>query len=80
MNFNLGIDTDAIWSANALTSTGRGKQLWSRFISAVVPPASFTLTFGPGFPDLGTVIVGSGLETGAGEGLCLETVNVNTAQ
>jgi hypothetical protein len=80
MNFNLGIDTPAIWFGNLSTSTGGGRQLWSKPIPAVVPPDSFTLTFAQYFPDPGTMTVGSGLETAPGEGLCWETVSVNTAQ
>jgi hypothetical protein len=78
MNFNLGIDTAAIWYATVRTSAGGGKQLWSKSISAVVPPASFTVTVD--FPELGEVGIVSGLETAAGEGVCYETVNVNAAQ
>ena len=51
MNFNLGIDTAAIWYADRRTSGGGG--------------------------EVGIV---SGSETAAGEGLCYETVNVNTAR
>ena len=79
MNFNLGIDTPATWYATLHTGTGGVKRLWSKPIPAVVPPDSFTRTFGPGFPNLGDVTILSGLET-AGEGLCYETVTVNTAQ
>jgi len=54
LNFNLGIDMPAIWYAKLRTSTGAEKQLWSKSISAVVPPDALTRTL-PGFPDLGTV-------------------------
>jgi hypothetical protein len=65
MKFNPGIETTAAW--------------YSRF-----PPLCrrtlFTRRFGPEFPDLGTVSIGSGLETAPGQGLSFETVSVNTAQ
>ena len=79
MNFNLGTSVPATWYANLHTGAGGGKQLWSKAISAVVHPSSFTIAFGPGFPNLGEVEIVSGLETSPGEGLCYETVNVNTA-
>jgi hypothetical protein len=80
MNFNLGIDTTAIWYADVHTSTG-AQQLWSKSISAVVPPAAFTLTFGfPGLTKVGELEIISGLETAQGVSLCAEAVNLNTAQ
>jgi hypothetical protein len=78
MNFSLGTAVAAQWFGNLTTSTGQ-KQLWSKAIPAVVPPASFTLTFGPGFPNLGEASIFSGLGTASGTGLCYETVDVNTA-
>ena len=78
MNFSLGTATAATWYANLKTGAGGEKQLWSRAIPAVVPPASFTRTLG--FPDLGEVEIVSGLEIAPGEGLCYETVEVNTGQ
>ena len=76
LNFNLGIDTPATWFINLRNR----KQLRLEPIPAVVPPDSFTLTFGPGFPNLGEVTIVSGLETAPGEGLCYETVTVNTGE
>jgi hypothetical protein len=78
MHFNLGTSVPATWYANLHTSAGGGKQLWSKRLAAVVPPDSFTLTLGPGFPNLGEVGIISGLGTATGEGLCYETVTVNT--
>ena len=78
MNFNLGIATPATWYAQARTSAG-DKQLWSRSIPATVPPGSFTLTWGPGFPDEGMMTIVSGLQAAPHQGLCYETATVNTA-
>jgi hypothetical protein len=80
LNFSLGTSTPATWFGNLLTSTGGERQLWFKSIPAVVPPDSFTVTLGPGFPNLGDVTIVSGLETAPGEGLCYETAGVDSAQ
>jgi hypothetical protein len=79
LNFELGITTPAIWYGTLTTSTGVAKQLWSYTIPAKVPPAPVTLTYGPGFPNLGEVTIVAGLETAAGTDLCYETATANTA-
>jgi hypothetical protein len=75
INFNLGTSTAANWYVS-LSSTGGGTQLWSKWIPAVVPTASFTSIIGPGFPDLGKVEITSGLWKVPEGGLCYETVRV----
>ncbi|HXM43700.1 MAG TPA: hypothetical protein VN924_20870 [Bryobacteraceae bacterium] len=79
MNFNLGITTPATWYGQAQTSVGN-KQLWSQSIPATVPPGSFTLTWGPGFPNEGTMTIVSGLQSAPEQGFCYETATVNTAR
>ena len=54
-------------------------QLWTKSIGAVVPPEPFTLKFGPGFPDRGTVGIISGLDTATSQTLCVEAAGVDTA-
>ena len=79
MNFELGTSVAATWYGNMTTTTGTMTQLWSRVIPATVPPVPVTLTFGPGFPNLGEVTIVAGLETNMGVGLCYETAIVDTA-
>lgn len=76
LNFNMGINTPAVWFASLRNSTGGEKQLWLKSIPAVAPPESFTVTLGPGFPNSGDVTIVSGLETASGEGICYETASV----
>jgi streptogramin lyase len=79
MNFNLGINTPAIFDIVLLNSKGPFAKPFSRSIQPRVPPKAFTMIWAP-FPNLGTIAVRPALGSAPGQGLCAEWTTVNTAQ
>jgi hypothetical protein len=81
MNFDLGIGAPAVFGIYLRNASGSLGEPFSKEISAVVPPKTFTMTW-TNFPNLGEVTVLPELSTppgGSGLTLCAQWTAVNTA-
>ncbi len=77
IGFNLGVAVPATFGT--ALATGQGvKQLWSRSVTAIAPPAAFTVPVGPGFPNVGNVVVLSSLSVPTTGLICFEWQTVST--
>jgi len=78
LGFVLGVNVPATWLGGYYSNTGL-TGLWSKALPAVAPPASFTVSWGPGFPSIGNIGVVSALQDqSTGQFLCAEWQIVNT--
>lgn len=77
--FDLSTTVPATFRVGYFSQNGQ-TGLHSRSIDAVVPPASFTVAWGPGFPDEGEIEFAAALKDRAtDEFLCAEWQTVNTS-
>lgn len=79
MNFNLGINTTAVFEISLLNSAGPIAVPFSRVIPPVVPPKAISMSLNS-LPNLGTIIVRPSLGSAPGQGYCAEWTTVNTSQ
>jgi virginiamycin B lyase len=78
LSFDLGVTSAGTFSAEMVTSGGT-KQLFSKAIAATVPPQSFAVNAGPGFPYTGTVQVTATVAGSNNSLLCSESQSINVA-
>ena len=78
MKFTLGVTVPAVFSGGFYTESGLNG-LWSQSVPAIVPPVSFPVHWGPGFPSLGNIGVVSSLkDSTSGQYLCADWKIVDT--